>query len=96
MPSWVHKVSFSNFVAIARLVVLRGRIQGQQVRFPVSLIHYFDFHVVLATSFLKKSEYNEGKFHQQMPNKFQAKSLTLTEHSLSVFVTVTVSNVVRF
>ena len=42
MPSWVHKVSFSNFVAIARLVVLRGRIQGQQVRFPVSLIHYLN------------------------------------------------------
>ena len=30
------------------------------------------------------------------PNKFQGKSLTLTEHSLSVCVTVTDSNVVRF
>ena len=47
-------------------------------------------------AFFKKSEYKEGKFHQEMSNKFQGKSLTLTEHSLSVFVTVTVSNVVRF
>ena len=31
-----------------------------------------------------------------MPNKFQGKSLTLTEHSPSLFVTVTVSNIVRF
>ena len=30
------------------------------------------------------------------PNKFQGKYLTLTEHSLSVCVTVTDSNVVRF
>ena len=50
MSIWVHK----DFVATARLVVLRGRIQGQQVRFPVSLIHYLDFHVVLTTSFLKE------------------------------------------
>ena len=44
----------------------------------------------------KKGEYKEGKFHRQMPNKFQGKSLTLTENSPSVFVTVTVSNIVRF
>ena len=35
-------------------------------------------------------------FDQQMFNKFQGKSLTLTGHSLSAFVTVTVSNVVGF
>ena len=30
------------------------------------------------------------------PSKFQGKSLALTEHSPSVFVTATVSNIVRF
>ena len=54
-------ISSSNFVEIARLVVLARKDPGTKV-----------------------------------PHKFQGKSLSLTEHSPSVFVTATVSNVVRF
>ena len=74
-------------------------IQGQQVRFPVSLIHYLNWLALCSYCelFLRKVTYKEGKFHRQMPNKFQGKSLTLTEHSPpAVFVTVTVSKIVRF
>ena len=54
-------ISSSNFVEIARLVVLARKDPGTKV-----------------------------------PHEFQGKSLALTEHSPSVFVTATVSNVVRF
>ena len=96
---WVHKVfkrmiSFSNFVAITRLVVLARKDPWSTSSF-FSLLDPLPWIALCShyELFFKKSEYKEGKFHQQMPNKFQ---LTLTEHSLSVFVTITVSNVVRF
>ena len=54
-------ISSSNFVEIARLVVLARKDPGTKV-----------------------------------PHKFQGKSLAFTEHLPSVFVTATVSNIVRF
>ena len=90
-------ISSSNFVAITRLVVMARKDPGTTSPF-YSLLDplHFDLHVVLTTGCLKKGEYKEGKFHRHTPNKFPCKSLTFTEHSLSVFVTVTVSVISRF
>ena len=87
-------ISSSNFVAIARLVVLARKDPGTTSPFSSLLdpVRHLDLHFVLTAGFFKKGDYKEGKFHRQMPKK----SLTLTEHSLSVFVTVTVSVIVRF
>ena len=90
-------ISSSNFVAIARLVVLARKDRRTTSPFS-SLLDPFTLTCTLFSlrAFFKKGEYKEGKFHRHMPNKFQGKSLTLSEHSSSVFVTVTVSNIVRF
>ena len=45
---------------------------------------------------LRKVNIRKESSIDKVPNKFQGKSLALTEHSPSVFVTATVSNVVRF
>ena len=99
----MHKVfkgmiSFSNLVAIARLVVLARKDPGTS---PFSSLldplPYLTCTLFLLPAFLRKVTYKDGKFHRQMPNKFQGKSLTLTEHSPpAVFVTVSVSKIVRF
>ena len=64
----------------------RGRIQGQQVRFPVSLIHYLN-RIALCFDcelFLRKVNIRKESSIDKVPNKFQGKSLALTEHSPSV------------
>ena len=68
---WVHKffkrmISSSNFVAIARLVVLAKKDLGTTSPFSSLL----DLHFVLTEGFLKKGEYKEGKFYRHMPVKF--------------------------
>ena len=90
-------ISSSNFVAIARLVVLARKDPGTTSS-SSSLFDPFTLTCSLFSlrAFFKKDEYKKRKFHRHMPNKFQGKSLTLTEHSPSSFVTVTVSVIVRF
>ena len=91
-------ISSSNFVAIAWLVILARKDPRTASPFSSLLksITLIDLHFVLTASFSKEGEYKEGKFHRQRPNTFQAKSLTLTEYLPSKFVTVIVSNIVRF
>ena len=55
-------ISFSNFVEIARLVVLARKDPGTTSPFS-SLLD--PLHFVLTASFFKKGEYKEGKFHRQ-------------------------------
>ena len=69
---WEHCFSVPDFfsspppvVAIAKLVVLAGRIQRQQSLFSSLL----DFPFVLTAGF-KKGKYKKEKFHRHMPNKF--------------------------
>ena len=59
-------ISSSNFVAIARLVVLARKDPGTTSPFSSLL----DLHFVLTAGFFKKDEYKEGKFHRHMPNEF--------------------------
>ena len=71
MPMWVHKffkwmISLSNFVAIARLVVLARKDPGTTSPWSSNL----DLHFALFARFFKKGENKEGKFHRHMPKKF--------------------------
>ena len=59
-------ISSSNFVAIARLVVLARKDPGTTSPF-FSLL---DLHFVLTAGFLKKGEYKEVKFYRHMPDMF--------------------------
>ena len=100
---WVHKVfkgmiSTSNFVGIARLVVKARKDPGTTSPFssvldplPQSTCTLFSLR-----AFLRKVNIRKKNPIDKVPNKFQGKSLTSTAHSPSVFVTATVSNIVRF
>ena len=58
-------ISSSNFVEIARLVVLARKDPGTTSPFSSLLDPLIDLHFVLTASFFKKGEYKEGKFHRQ-------------------------------
>ena len=100
---WVHKVfkgmiSSSNFVEIARLVVLVRKDPGTTSPFS-SLLDPLPWSTCTLFSlwaFLRKVNIRKESSIDKVPNKFQGKSLGLTEHSSSVFITATVSNIVRF
>ena len=65
---WVHKffkrmISSSNFVGIARLVVLARKDPGTTSPFS----SFLDLHFVLTAGFFKKGEYKEGKLYSLLP-----------------------------
>ena len=107
MSMWVHKffkrmISSSRFVAIARLVVLARKDPRTTSPFsshldPVTLTcTLFSLQAFLRKMNIRKESSIGTCPAQQVCYELQGKSLTLTEHSRSVFVTVTVSVNVRF
>ena len=93
-------ISSSNFVAIAQLVVLARKDSGTTSPFS-SLLHPVILTCTLFSlrAFLRKvnirKESPSAHAQRQVCYHLKGKSLKLSEHSPSVFVTVTVDVLVR-